>query len=178
VRERSGEGRPRVVVIGGGIAGLAAAHRLTRLTPRVEVTLLEAGDRLGGKILTERIGGFTIEAGPDSFLAAKPRGVGLCEELGIGQKLQGTTPRRRRAFVFSRGRLHDLPEGLTGLVPTRLGPMLRTRLVSPRAKARLALDYVLPPRRGADDESLAGFVRRRLGREVYDRLVEPLMAGI
>ena len=170
--------RPGIVVVGGGIAGLAAAYRLTGLLPGTPITLVERDDRLGGKILTERVDGFTVEAGPDSFLSAKPRGVGLCEELGLLDRLQGTTPRRHRAFVLRAERLHDLPEGLTGLVPTRLGPMLRTGLVSPLGKARMALDYVLPPRRGEDDESLAAFVRRRLGREVYERLIEPLMAGI
>jgi oxygen-dependent protoporphyrinogen oxidase len=167
-----------VVVIGGGIAGLAAAHRLVRAAPHVRVTLLEAEDRLGGKIVTEHLDGFVIEGGPDSFLAAKPRGIGLCQELGIAGDLQGVTPQRRRAFVLSRGRLHDLPEGLSGLVPTRLAPLARSTLLSPLAKARVALDYAIPPRHGEDDESLGGFMRRRLGREVWERLVEPLMAGI
>lgn len=169
---------PHVVVVGGGIAGLAAAHRLIGLAPKVAVTVIEARPRFGGTIVTERTDGFVIEGGPDSFLAAKPRGIELCEELGLAERLQGTAPRRRRAFVLRKGHLHDLPEGLTGLIPTRLGPMLRSRLFSPVGKARLALDYVLPPLAGDADEALAAFVRRRLGPEVYDRLVEPLMAGI
>ena len=110
----------------------------------VRITLIEAEDRLGGKILTERSEGFLIEGGPDSFLATKPRGVGLCAEVGIADRLQGVTPRRRRAFVLSQGRLHDLPEGLSGLVPTRLAPLARSTLLSPAGKARVALDYVLP----------------------------------
>ena len=170
--------RPHVVVIGGGISGLAAAHRLVRDAPEVRVTLLEAEDRLGGKIVTERVDGFVIEGGPDSFLATKPRGIGLCEEVGLAGRLQGVTPQRRRAFVLSRGRLHDLPEGLTGLVPTRLAPLARSTLLSPLAKARVALDYAIPPRRSEGDESLGGFIQRRLGREAWERLVEPLMAGI
>ena len=177
-RPYSTAGRPHVVVVGGGIAGLAAAHRLTRLDPPVAITLVEAEGRPGGKILTERVDGFLIEGGPDSFLSSKPRGVGLCADLGLAEQLRGTIPRRHRAFVLHGDRLHPLPEGLTGLVPTRLGPMLRTGLLSPRGKARLALDYLLPVRRDDDDESLAAFVRRRLGTEVYERLVEPLMAGI
>jgi len=166
------------VVVGGGIAGLAAAYRLIRLAPAAEVTLIEADDRLGGKIVTERIDGFLVEGGPDSFLAVKPRGVGLCQELGLGERLQGTTPRPHRAFVLRRGRLHELPEGISGLVPTRFRPLLGSRLLSPLGTARLALDAVLPPRRGERDEALAAFVRRRLGSEAYDWLVEPLMAGI
>jgi oxygen-dependent protoporphyrinogen oxidase len=177
-------GHLEVVVLGGGIAGLAAAHRLLQVhgdVPRgLRVTLVEADDRLGGKILTERIDGFVIEGGPDSFLATKPRGIGLCEELGIGERpqLQGVQSQRRRAFVLWRGRLHDLPEGLSGLVPTRLAPLVRSTLLSPLGKSRVALDYLLPARRAAGDESLGGFVRRRLGREAWQRLVEPLMAGI
>ena len=124
----------------------------------------------GGKIVTERIDGFVIEGGPDSFLATKPRGIGLCEELGIGEPRRCTARRqqqRRRAFVLWRGRLHDLPEGLSGLVPTRLAPLVRSTLLSPLGKARVALDYLLPARRAAGDESLGGFVSRRLGREAW-----------
>jgi oxygen-dependent protoporphyrinogen oxidase len=177
-----------VVVLGGGITGLAAAHRLMQVradaAPGVRVTLVEAEDRLGGKIVTEWVDGFVVEGGPDSFLASKPRGIGLCEELGIGDwprahlHLQGVRPQRHRAFVLWRGRLHHLPEGLSGLVPTRLAPLARSSLLSPLGKVRVALDYLLPARRTAADESLGGFVRRRLGREGWERLVEPLMAGI
>ncbi len=167
-----------VVVLGGGISGLAAAHRLVRAAPEIRVTLIEADERLGGKIVTEHIDGFTIEGGPDSFLATKPRGVGLCAELGIEQCLQGVTPHRRRAFVLWRGRLHDLPEGLTGLVPTRLAPLTRSSLLSPAGKTRVALDYVIPRSHSESDESLGGFIRRRLGVQAWERLVEPLMAGI
>jgi protoporphyrinogen/coproporphyrinogen III oxidase len=172
------ESTDHIVVVGGGISGLAAAHHLLQTVPEARVTLLEAEARLGGKIVTERRDGFVIEGGPDSFLAAKPRGVGLSEDVGLGDCLQGVTPRERRAFVLFRGRLHDLPEGLTGLVPTRLAPLARSTLLSPAGKARVALDYALPAQCSAGDESLGGFIRRRLGREAWERLVEPLMAGI
>lgn len=167
-----------VVVVGGGIAGLAAAHRLCSLLPGQTVTLIERDVRLGGKLQTESVDGFLIEGGPDSFLSTKPRGVGLCHELGLSDRLQGTDPNRKGSFVYHRGRLHPLPEGLTGLVPTRLGPVFRSRLLSPWGKARLALDYLIPARRDEADESLGNFVQRRLGREAFERLVEPLMAGI
>jgi oxygen-dependent protoporphyrinogen oxidase len=167
-----------VVVIGGGIAGLAAAHRLLQSAPGTRVTLLETADRLGGTILTERVDEFIVEGGPDSFLASKPRGIGLSEEVGIAATLQGVTHRPRRAYVLSRGQLHELPEGLSGLVPSRLAPLARSRLLSPAGKARVALDYLLPRRAGQNDESLGGFIRRRLGGEAWERLVEPLMAGI
>src|SRR4051812_36467893 len=132
---------PHAVIVGGGITGLAAAHQMLRAAPDARVTLLEATDRLGGKIKTERPEDFVIEAGPDSFLANKTRGIGLCQELGIEDVLQGVTPRERRAFVLFRDGLHSLPEGLTGLVPTRLGPLARSSLLSPGGKARVALDY-------------------------------------
>jgi oxygen-dependent protoporphyrinogen oxidase len=167
-----------IAIVGGGIAGLAAAHHLTRIAPETRVTLIEQDDRLGGKIVTRHVDGFTIEGGPDSMLAMKPRGVGLCRELGLADELQGVRQETRRSFVLHRGRLHDLPEGLTGLVPTRLGPMLRTGLISPVGKARMAMDFLLPARKGDGDETLAAFIERRLGREVFERLVEPLMAGI
>ena len=173
-----GRGPAGVAVIGGGIAGLAAARRLVQLAPDVPVTVFESSDRLGGKVLTERVDGYTVEGGPDSFLSVKPRGVGLCAELGLTDDLQGTIEANRQTFVMRRGRLHPLPEGLTGLIPSRLGPIARSSLLSPLGKARLGLDFVLPARGGDADESLASFVRRRLGTEAYGRLIEPLMAGI
>lgn len=168
----------RVVIIGGGITGLAAAFRLAQRLPSAAITLVESDVRLGGKIITERVDGFVIEGGPDAFLARKPRGVGLCRELGLEPRLQGTNPRLRRTYVARGDRLHDLPEGLSGLIPARLLPLLKSGLLSPRGKLRVAGDYLLPARAGSGDESVAGFVQRRLGREAYDRLVEPLLSGI
>ena len=146
----------------------------------LRVTLVEADDRLGGKIVTERIDGFVIEGGPDSFLATKPRGIGLCEELGMGERLRSKACSLNDAARSSSGVAGSTtsPKGLSGLVPTRLAPLARSTLLSPLGKARVALDYLLPARRAAGDESLGGFVRRRLGREAWQRLVEPLMAGI
>ena len=166
------------MVVGGGIAGLAAAYRLARAAPHAVVTLLESSPHLGGKITTQRVADFVIEGGPDSFLARKPRGLGLCRELGLEPRLQGTNPNHRRTYIMRGGRLYDLPEGLSGLIPTRLGPLARTTLISPWGKLRMGLDYLLPAKRDSGDESLAEFVVRRLGRELYERLVEPLLSGI
>jgi oxygen-dependent protoporphyrinogen oxidase len=168
----------QVVIIGGGIAGLAAAHKLTQTAPHLSVTLIESDSRLGGKIVTDRVDGFVIEGGPDTFLAYKPRGVGLCRELGIENRLHGTNQKIRRTYVMRGGKLYDLPEGLTGLIPSRFAPMAQTRLISPFGKLRLGFDYLIPPRAVNGDESLASFVERRLGSELYDRLIEPLMSGI
>ena len=174
--------RKHVVVIGGGITGLAAAYRLQRTARTqglpLDITLYEAEGRLGGKLHTIRDGEFVIEAGPDSFLASKPQALALCAELGLGERLIGTNVAQRRTFIYSRGRLHDLPEGFSGLVPGRVGPLMRSALVSPLGKARLLLDLVLPPRPPDGDEPVATFMRRRLGREAFDRLIEPLMSGI
>jgi len=178
----------RVVIVGGGIAGLAAAYRLRNLTPlpsspmwergEVAITLIESDDRLGGKIVTERVDGFVIEGGPDTFLSYKPRGVGLCCELGLEDRLHGTNEKIRRTYVMRRGKLYELPEGLTGLIPSRFRPMAKTGLISPLGKLRMGLDFFIPPRPDDGDETLASFVERRLGRELYDRLIEPLLSGI
>jgi oxygen-dependent protoporphyrinogen oxidase len=167
-----------VVVVGGGIAGLAAALRLTETLGPEGVVLLERDRRLGGKILTERGGGYVIEGGPDCFLAAKPAGVELCRHLGIAERLQPTNPACRQSYVKRGGRLHQLPEGLTGLVPSRLGPLLGTRLLSVPGRLRAGLELFVPRRRGPGDESLAAFVIRRFGTEAYEWLVEPLLSGI
>ncbi|HET9985804.1 MAG TPA: protoporphyrinogen oxidase [Longimicrobiales bacterium] len=168
----------RVVIVGGGITGLAAAYRLHRLLPDAALTLVEAEPRLGGKIRTERSNGFVLEAGPDIFLSGKPRGVGLCDELGIGHRLVGTRRETQGSFILRGGRLHPVPEGLTGLVPTRFQPFAETHLLSSVGKLRMLADLFIPPRRGDDDEALATFVTRRLGREAFEWLVDPLLGGI
>ncbi len=167
-----------VVVIGGGIAGLAAARRLESLSPKTHVVLVEKDDVLGGKIRTEHVDGFVVEAAPDSFLTRKERGVGLCEELGLGDELIARRPEHRGSFVRRGNELHPLPEGLTGMIPTSLEALETSELLSAAGKARFAAEPDVAPRSAADDESVAGFVSRRFGREAYDALVEPLMTGI
>jgi oxygen-dependent protoporphyrinogen oxidase len=168
----------RIAVIGGGIAGLAAAHRLLELEPTVELTLFEAGDRLGGSLWTERRDGFLVEQGADSFITNVPWGVDLCRRLGLADKLIGTNPRGRQAFVVRRGRLVPIPDGFMLMAPSRVWPVLTTPILSPLGKLRLACEYFVPRRNGGEDESLASFARRRLGRETFERLVQPLVAGI
>ncbi|MBI4402402.1 MAG: protoporphyrinogen oxidase [Nitrospirae bacterium] len=171
-----------VAIVGGGIAGLATAFALQERAAETGLplpcTLIEADSRWGGKILTHRIGEFLIEAGPDSFLSQKPWGLALCAKLGLTDRLINTNEDQKKTFVFSRGRLRELPEGLIVIVPTELGPFLRSGLLSGAGIARMAMDFVLPAKRKPGDESLAAFFRRRLGREAFERVIEPLMAGI
>jgi len=167
-----------VVVVGGGVAGLAAARRLESLAPMTHVVLVEKDDALGGKIRTEHVDGFVVEAAPDSFLTRKERGVGLCEELGLGDELIARRPEHRGSFVRRGNELHPLPEGLTGMIPTSLEALETSQLLSAAGKARFAAERDVAPRSADDDESVAAFVSRRFGREAYDALVEPLMTGI
>jgi oxygen-dependent protoporphyrinogen oxidase len=169
-----------VVVVGGGITGLAAAHALDRAAARGELdgaVLLEADARLGGKVRTERVDGFLIEEGPDSFITIKLQAVQLARELGLGDRLVGTLE-PRHVFVRHGGRLLPLPEGMTGLIPVRLEPFVRSPLFSLREKARFGLEPFIRPAANGVDESLGGFVRRRLGSAAVDRLAAPLLAGI
>jgi protoporphyrinogen/coproporphyrinogen III oxidase len=173
---------PHVIIIGGGIAGLSTAYALQEMTRPARrplaCTLIEAQERLGGVILTEHVDDFVIEAGPDSLLTQKPWGLDLCRTLGISERLIGTNDRQRRIYVLWGGRLHALPQGLMLIVPTRVGPFLRSQLLSWPGKLRMGLEYFLPPRPPNGDESLAGFVRRRLGREALEKIADPLLAGI
>ncbi|HEV2969495.1 MAG TPA: protoporphyrinogen oxidase [Pirellulales bacterium] len=168
----------RIAVIGGGIAGLAAAHRLLELDPSVRVTLFEASGRLGGSLHTVSRDGFLIEQGADSFITNVPWGVDLCRRIGLADELIGTNPEGRRAFVVRRGRLRPVPDGFMLMAPSRIWPVLTTPILSPLGKLRLAWEFFIPRRSGDGDESLASFVRRRLGREAFERLVQPLVAGI
>jgi protoporphyrinogen/coproporphyrinogen III oxidase len=168
----------RVAIIGGGISGLTALEQLTRVAPSAQVTLLEASPRLGGHIRTERSGGFLMEAGPDVILAAKPAAVELARRVGLGDRLHGTNPAVKGSYILSGRRLLPMPDGLTGLVPSRFAPFATTSLVSPLGKLRVGMEYFIPPRPNAPDESIESFVTRRLGREMYERLVEPLLSGI
>jgi len=176
---------PRVVVIGGGISGLAAAHRLveqnTRSKTKMEVVLLEASGRTGGVIRTERRDGFLLEGGPDSFISEKPEAVELAKRIGLAPRLIETREAHRRSFIVRNGKLRAVPEGFQLLAPTRFWPFVTTGIFSWTGKARMALDLILPRRaaaNGSDDESLAQFVRRRFGREALERMAQPMVGGI
>lgn len=172
----------RIVVIGGGIAGLSAAYYARKNIPDSSVTLIESDSHWGGKIITDRVsfagGQFIIEGGPDTFLATKPWGVALCKELGLAERLHGTNPDQKNTYVLNKGRLLPLPDGLAMMIPTNVEAILKTRLVSWFGKTRMGLDFLLPAKAVNGDESLGAFVSRRLGREAYENLIEPLMSGI
>jgi len=169
-----------IIIIGGGITGLAAAFELS--TRGVPFQLLEASPRAGGLIRTDHVDGFTIEAGPDSVLAQKPAAIELCEALGLGPRLISTTP-PRTAFVLKKGRLHPLPSPSVLGIPTTWRGIAAYDLLSPIARARLAIEPLVPPRRRPgprpdDDESVGGFFRRRFGPATVDLIAEPLLGGI
>ncbi len=174
----------RIVIIGGGITGLAAAHRLlersAELTRPIEILLLEATSRLGGVIHTESRAGFLLERGPDSFISEKPEAINLARRLGIDSHLIETNKENRRSFIVRKGRLRAVPEGFQLLAPSKLWPFITSDIFSLGGKARMAADLLLPRRRvnGNDDESLAHFVRRRLGSEALARMAQPMVGGI
>ena len=172
----------KLTIIGGGIAGLSAAYYAVRSGQYDQITVIESDSRWGGKIATDRVsfddGQFIIEGGPDTFLATKPYATALCKELGLGERLHGTHPTKKNTYVLNRNRLLPLPDGLAMMIPTNVQAILKTRLVSWFGKARMGLDFILPSHRLNGDESLGAFVSRRLGREAYENLIEPLMSGI
>jgi protoporphyrinogen/coproporphyrinogen III oxidase len=164
-----------VLVVGGGITGLAAALELGRAG--VPTLLVEASDRLGGKVGTEHVDGLTIEQGPDSMLTTRPAAVALAREVGLGDELTGVSE-PRTVHILRDGRQVPMPDGLGLVLPTKVRPFVGTRLFSWPEKARMALDLVMPRVASADDESVGAFLRRRLGPALVDRLAGPLVGGI
>lgn len=176
-----------VTIVGGGITGLSAAYFLEQAAQKAGITLrytlVERGDRWGGKVLTERVtvpglGPFVVEAGPDSFITQKPWGLALARALALDDALLGTNDHLRSNFVLKHGKPVLLPDGVFALVPTKFKPFILSPLISPLGKLRMGLDVLIPPRRDDGDETLAEFVTRRLGAEALDRIAEPLLSGI
>lgn len=175
----------RLVIIGGGITGLAAAHRIAERAvetgQKIELILLEAGSQLGGTIRTQHRDGFLLEAGPDSFISEKPEALELVRRVGLESNLLETNKEHRRSFIVRDGRIRPVPEGFQLLAPERFWPFITSDVFSLAGKARMALDLVIPRRanyNGSADESLAQFVRRRLGREALERMAQPMVGGI
>lgn len=174
----------RIAIVGGGITGLAAAHRLRELSDKagrpVSLALFEAREQLGGSTSTTHREGFLLEGGPDSFITQKPWALQLAKRLGIDDQLIPTNPNYRRTFVVRDGQMHAVPEGFLLLAPTRILPFVTSRLFSWPGKLRMGFDLVLPRRDHgkAGDESLSSFVMRRFGREALERVAQPLVSGI
>lgn len=173
----------RIAVIGSGISGLAAAHRLIELRALhgiadVAIELFDAAARLGGCFGTERIGDYVIETGADSFVTDKPWGVDLCRRLGLESRLIGIDSRYRRALIVKRGRTWPVPEGLSLMAPASINALWRTPLLSLTGRLRAAAEYLVPVRREVGEESIAAFAVRRFGQEMYDRVIQPLVGGI
>lgn len=171
-------GSRRVAVIGGGCTGLAAANRIRELDPNIHVTLFESSDRLGGVIRTERFQDYLVEHGADMFTTKQPWAIDLCNRLGMADELLNTNKEHARAFVVYRGRLCPVPEGFSLMTPGKAWPIIKSPLLSLGAKLRMAYEYFVPRRFSHDDESLADFATRRLGKQAYERLIQPLIGGI
>ncbi|MCF0235106.1 MAG: protoporphyrinogen oxidase, partial [Thermoguttaceae bacterium] len=174
-----GERQFRVAVLGAGISGLAAAWKIKKMLPDAHVEIWEKSDRVGGVIQTKNIDGFQLELSTDNFITTVPQALELCKELGFSDDdLARTNNSYRRTFVERKGRLYPLPDGFMTMAPTKLWPMATTPILSPMGKIRCAFDLVLPRKTDGAEESLAAFTTRRLGREAFERLVEPLVGGI
>lgn len=178
------DGAPvRIAVIGGGITGLAAAHRLAELAEvpgaaPVAIELFDAATRLGGCFGTERIGDYVVETGADSFVTDKAAGIELVRRLGLEPRLIGIDPGFRRALILRNGRTWPVPDGLALLAPGSVRGLLGSPLLSPAGKLRAAAELFVPPRKSHDEESIAAFAIRRFGREMYERVLQPLVGGI
>jgi oxygen-dependent protoporphyrinogen oxidase len=174
----------RIGIVGAGVSGLAAAHRLLELSNLkgipVEPTIFEASTCAGGTISTTRADGFLIENGPDSFISEKPQAIDLSKRLGIESRLIPTNEENRRSMILRNGKLIKVPDGFRLLAPGQLMPFFSSPIFSLRGKLRMACEPLIPRKSMADgeDESLASFVRRRLGREALDRMAQPMVGGI
>jgi len=172
----------KVVIIGGGIAGLSAAHYLLHDrdlgAKEIELTLVEASARLGGALHTKKMEGFVVEHGSDSFITSKPMATNLCFDLGLQDQIVSTNEVNRRSLIASNGRLVAVPDGFRLIAPTRFWPFATSPLMSLGGKLRAGLELFLPPSAKAEDESVAGFVQRRFGRELLEKVAQPLVGGI
>ncbi len=171
----------RIAIIGGGISGLSAAHTIEEKrqsgTP-VEYVLFESSPRLGGVLVTDRVDGCLVEAGPDSFLTEKPWAADLCRKIGLGDQLIGSNDAERKTYIVARGRLVVMPDGLMFMVPTKIMPTVFSPLFSLRTKMRMAAEWFHPPHKASEDETVAQMVERHYGSEMVDLLADPLLSGV
>ncbi len=179
--DQSGQTK-RITIIGAGIAGLAAAYRLSRPgflgEESAQIILLERGSRAGGAISTYELEDYVLELGPDMFQTEKPSCIKLCEELGLKDDIVPTNDACRRTFIAQANELHPLPEGFQIIAPTQLAPFFASNLLTMGGKLRMAMDLFIPKKTNDEDESLADFVRRRFGQEALERIAQPMLGGI
>jgi protoporphyrinogen/coproporphyrinogen III oxidase len=171
----------RIAIIGGGISGLTAAFALEKQRQGgvpLDYVLYESCPRLGGVLLTERVEGCLVEAGPDSFLTEKSWASDLCREIGLGDQLIGSNDAGRKTCILVKSRLVAIPDGLMFMVPTKILPSVFSPLFSIGTKLRMASEWFRPPHKAASDESVAAFVERHYGPEMVNRLADPLLSGI
>jgi oxygen-dependent protoporphyrinogen oxidase len=171
----------RIAIIGGGISGLAAAFLLEQKRGAglpVEYVLFEASPRLGGVLVTDRVEGCLVEAGPDSFITEKPWAADLCRQIGLGEQLIGSNDPQRKTYILVKGKLVVMPDGLMFMVPTKILPTVFSPLFSLRTKMRMATEWFHPPHRAKADETVAELVERHYGAEMVDRLADPLLSGV
>lgn len=171
----------RIAIIGGGISGLSAAFALEKQRRNgvpLDYVLYEASPRLGGVLVTERVEGCLVEAGPDSFLTEKPWATYLCREIGLGDQLIGSNDADRKTYILVKGRLVVIPDGLMFMVPTKILPCIFSPLFSTGTKLRMASEWFHPPCKAESDETVAAFVERHYGAEMVDRLADPLLSGV
>jgi oxygen-dependent protoporphyrinogen oxidase len=171
----------RIAIIGGGISGLSAAFALEKQRlagASLEYVLFESSPRFGGVLVSERVDGCLIEAGPDSFLTEKPWASDLCREVGLGDQLMGSNDSDRKTYILVKGKLVAIPDGLMFMVPTKITPTVLSPLFSARTKLRMAREWFHPPQKASADETVASFVERHYGSEMVDRLTDPLLSGI
>ena len=171
----------RIAIIGGGISGLSAAYTLEEKRQSgepVEYVLYESSPRLGGVLVTDRVDGCLVEAGPDSFLTEKPWAADLCRKIGLGDQLIGSNDSERKTYIVARGKLVVMPDGLMFMVPTKIMPTVFSPLFSLRTKMRMAVEWFHPPRKASSDETVAEMVERHYGSEMVDLLADPLLSGV
>jgi oxygen-dependent protoporphyrinogen oxidase len=171
----------RIAIIGGGISGLSAAHTLEEKrqsgTP-IQYVLFESSPRLGGVLVTDRVDGCLVEAGPDSFLTEKPWAADLCRNIGLGDQLIGSNDSERKTYILARGKLVVMPDGLMFMVPTKIMPTVFSPLFSWRTKVRMAAEWFHPPHKASEDETVAEMVERHYGSEMVELLADPLLSGV
>jgi protoporphyrinogen/coproporphyrinogen III oxidase len=171
----------RIAIIGGGISGLSAAYTIEEKRQSgtsVEYVLFESSPRLGGVLVTDRVDGCLVEAGPDSFLTEKPWAADLCSKIGLGDQLIGSNDSERKTYIVVRGKLVVMPDGLMFMVPTKIMPTVFSPLFSWRTKIRMAAEWFHPPHKASEDETVAEMVQRHYGPEMVDLLADPLLSGV